>query len=142
LNGKVVLDTNILISALIKSGKPRTLVFELLSREAQLILSRNILDEFIETAEDPEIKGYVDEEDVTLFLKFLDTNGKIINVKSRFKVVNQDPDDDIILRTAYDGKANYIVSGDNHLLSLGEFRGIKIVTTDEMLRLLREGRRH
>ena len=136
---KVVLDTNVLISALIKSGKPRTLVFKLLGGEAQLILSRNILDEFIEATDDHEIRRYVDEEDVTLFLKFLATIGKIIRVKSRFKVVKQDPDDDVILRTAYDGKADYIVSGDNHLLSLAEFRGIKIVTLDKMLRLLREG---
>jgi putative PIN family toxin of toxin-antitoxin system len=115
---KVVLDTNILISALIKSGKPRTLVFKLLGREAQLILSRNILDEFIEASEDNKIKRYIDEEDVALFLRFLATVGKIVVVKSRFKIVSQDSDDDVILRTAYDGKADYIVSGDNHLLSL------------------------
>lgn len=137
---RVVLDTNVLISALIKSGKPRTLVFELLGRKTQLILSRNILDEFIEAAGDPELRRYVDEEDITLFLRFLATIGKIIRVKSRFKVINQDPDDDIILRTAYDGKADYIVSGDKHLLSLGEFKGIKIVTVDETLKLLTEER--
>jgi putative PIN family toxin of toxin-antitoxin system len=137
---KVVLDTNVLISSLIKSGKPRTLVFELLDREVQLILSKNILDEFIEATEDHEIKKYVNEEDITLFLKFLNIVGKIIKVKSRFKAVNQDPKDDIVLRTAYDGKADYIVSGDNHLLSLGEFRGIKIVKVDDMLKLLREGK--
>ena len=137
---KVVLDTNVLISSLIKNGKPRTLVFELLDREFQLILSKNILDEFIEATEDHEIKKYINEEDITLFLKFLNTAGKIIKVKSRFKAVNQDPEDDIVLRTAYDGKADYIVSGDNHLLSLGEFRGIKIVKVDDMLKLLREGK--
>jgi putative PIN family toxin of toxin-antitoxin system len=137
---KVVLDTNVLISALIKSGKPRTLIFELLDRKVQLILSKNILDEFIEATEDHEIKKYVNEEDITLFLKFLNIVGKIIKVKSRFKAVNQDPKDDIVLRTAYDGKADYIVSGDNHLLSLGKFRGIKIVKVDDMLKLLREGK--
>jgi hypothetical protein len=50
--------------------------------------------------------------------------------------VKEDHADDIVLRTAYDGKADYIVSGDNHLLSMREFRGIKIVTVDEMLMLL------
>jgi putative PIN family toxin of toxin-antitoxin system len=133
---KVVLDTNVLVSALIKSGKPRTLVFKLLGGKVQLILSRNILDEFVEATDDYEIRRYVDEKDVMLFLKFLATFGKIVVVKSKFKVVKQDPDDDIILRTAYDGKADYIVTGDNHLLSLGEFRGIKIVTLDEMSKML------
>jgi predicted nucleic acid-binding protein len=57
-------------------------------------------------------------------------------VKSKFKVIPEDPDDDIIVRTAYDGKADYIVSGDRHLLALKEFKGIKILTIDEMLKLL------
>jgi predicted nucleic acid-binding protein len=62
-----------------------------------------------------------------------------VKVKSRFKKVKADPtDDDIILRTAYDGKADYIVSGDEHLLALKEFKGIKIVTVSEMLEVLKE----
>jgi predicted nucleic acid-binding protein len=63
---------------------------------------------------------------------------KIVNVTSQFKAVKEDPDDDIVVRTAFDGKANYIVTGDKHLLSLGTFRGIKILTADEMLTLLKE----
>ena len=42
------------------------------------------------------------------------------------------------LTTAFDGKADYIVSGDKHLLSLGAFRGIRILNVDEMLTLLKE----
>jgi len=42
------------------------------------------------------------------------------------------------LRTACDGEANYIVSGDEHLLSLKEFKGIKIVTVSEMLQLMKQ----
>lgn len=57
----------------------------------------------------------------------------IVQVKYRFKAVKEDPDDDIIVRTAYDGKADYIVSGDRYLLALKEFKGIKILTVDEML---------
>lgn len=57
-------------------------------------------------------------------------------VKSRFRVVSQDPSDNVILRTAYDGKADCIVSGDEHLLSLREFKGIEILSVSEMLELL------
>jgi predicted nucleic acid-binding protein len=60
----------------------------------------------------------------------------LVRVSSKFIVVEADPADDVILRTAYDAKANYVVSGDGHLLSLGEFRGIRIVTIDEMTQLL------
>lgn len=134
---KIVLDTNILISALIKTGKPRALIFELVRKKARLILSREILDEFAKTAGDPEIRKYVNDEDVIKFLRVIGSVAKIVKVRSTFNVVREDPSDNLILRTAYDGRANYVVSGDEHLLSLKEFRGIKIVTVSEILDLLK-----
>ncbi len=133
---KVVLDTNVLISALIKAGKPRELFFRLAEKKA-LILSKSILDEFLEIAEDPRIAKYVKEQETTAFLNSLGDAAKIVKVKSKFRTVKEDPDDDVILRTAYDGKADYIVSGDTHLLFLGDFRGIKIVTIDNILKMLK-----
>jgi predicted nucleic acid-binding protein len=44
----------------------------------------------------------------------------------------------MVVRTAFDGKADYIVSGDKHMLSLSTYRGIRIVNVDEMLRLLKK----
>jgi len=137
---KVVLDTSVLTSALIKSGKPRELLFKIAEGEVQLVLSRSILEEFLEVTDDPRIRRYVDEGDIIAFLRVMGSIAKIVRVRSRFKVVKDDPDDDVILRTAKDGRANYIVAGDKHLLSLGELRGIKIVTVNEMLKLLKEGR--
>jgi len=133
---KVVLDTNVLVSALIKAGKPRELLFRLAEKKA-LILSKSILDEFLEIVENPKVRRYAGEQETTVFLKSLGDAAKIIQVKSTFKAVKADSDDDVILRTAYDGKADYIVSGDNHLLSLGKFRAIRIVTVSEMLELLK-----
>lgn len=135
---KVVLDTNVLVSALIKDGKPRTLLFEIIRRKHELILAKEILEEFAQVAGDPKIQRYVDQEDIVRFLRDVGSVAKIVRIRSRFKVVKQDPDDDIILRTAYDDKADYIVSGDKHLLALKEFKGIKIVTVDEMLGVLRK----
>jgi len=133
---RVVLDTNVLVSALIKSGKPRELIFKMVEREAQLVLSRNILEEFLGVADDQRIRRYVDGVDIIAFLKVLGNIAKIVRVESRFKAVDEDPDDDLVLRTAKDGKAEYVVSGDRHLLSLRDFKGIKIVTADEMLKLM------
>ncbi|MBS7650888.1 MAG: putative toxin-antitoxin system toxin component, PIN family [Candidatus Bathyarchaeia archaeon] len=69
--------------------------------------------------------------------KFLIRISNVVKVKSQLKVVEDDPSDDMILRTAYDGEADYIFSGDNHLLTIKEFKGIKIVTVSEMLKLLK-----
>ena len=51
-------------------------------------------------------------------------------------MIAQDPDDDILLSRALKGNASHIVSGDGHLLSLKRFKGVKIVTVDEMLETL------
>lgn len=138
----VVLDTNVLVSALIKTGKPRQLFLKITEERIQLILSRSILKEFSEVADDPRIRKYVDQDDIIAFLRIVGSVAKIVKVKSRFKVVKEDPDDDAVLRTAFDGKADCIVSGNNHLLSLGAFRGIRILTVDELLTSLKKEKAH
>ena len=50
--------------------------------------------------------------------------------------IQTDPDDDTILRTAVDGRARLVVSGDSHLLDMKGFRGIRIVSVAEMLQML------
>ena len=135
---KIVFDTNILISALITTGKPKELFNKAAQGQIQLIISKSILKEFSQVTEDPRIRKYANEDDVIGFVRVINRVAKIVNVTSQFKAVKEDPDDDIVVRTAFDGKANYIVSGDKHLLSLGTFRGIKILTVDEMLTLLKE----
>lgn len=134
---KVVLDTNVLISALIKRGPPRELIFELITKKIKLVLSKDILQEFVESVGEPKIRKYIDEEDLSNFIKIIGSISKLVRIRSKFKIVQQDPDDDIILRTAYDGGANYIVSGDAHLLNLKKFKRIKIITTKEMLELIK-----
>ena len=134
----VVFDVNVLVSSLIMKGKPRELWLRVKANEFTLLLSSQIVSEFIDVISRRKFAKYVKAQDVRVFLQALHQTAKFTRTKSRFKIVKADPADDTILRTAFDGKANYIVSGDNHLLSLGTFRGIKILTVDEMLRLLKE----
>lgn len=136
----VALDTNVLVSALIKSGKPRELIFELARKKIQVVTSRNILEELLKITDDPRIRRYVDEDDTIAFLRAVGSIASIVRVRSRFKVIKEDPNDDMVLRTAHDGRADHIVSGDKHLLSLKEFRGIKTVTVNQMLEILRTGK--
>lgn len=135
---KVVFDTNVLISALITAGKPKELFHNAVEGQIQLVLSKNILEEFTKVSQDPRIRKYVDQKDIIAFLRVIDTIAEITKVKSRFRAVTEDPEDDVILRTAFDGKADCIVSGDKHLLSMVTFRGIRILTVNEMLELLKE----
>src|SRR4030042_4677008 len=133
---KIVLDTNVLISALIKAGSPRELFFKITGGKNSLISSKNIIEEFVEVSNDPKIRQYVGEEEVVEFLRVLSKSAKLVRIRSHFKVIKEDPEDDIMLRTAVDGKADFIVSGYKHLLSLGNFRGKQVVTITRMLQIL------
>ncbi|MDE1856060.1 MAG: toxin-antitoxin system toxin component, PIN family protein, partial [Candidatus Micrarchaeota archaeon] len=61
---------------------------------------------------------------------------RITALRSRFKVVKQDPDDDIVINTALDGNAQYIVSGDKKILGLKQFSNIHMLTANEMIGLI------
>lgn len=61
---------------------------------------------------------------------------EIVCIKAHLPQVTEDPDDNLMIETAYSGRADYIVSGDKHLLVLREFKGIKMATVDEVLRAL------
>ena len=128
---RVVVDTNILVSALIKRGKPRKLVLKLLEAHT-VILSRQMLAELADVL--TRDKFMITSSQFESFLSGLVRKSKIVSAGSRFKVISEDPDDDVVLNTAYNGKADYIVTGDRHLLSLKEFKRTKIVKVTRCLR--------
>src|SRR4030066_2426023 len=109
---RVVIDTNVLVSALTYNGKPRRLVLKLLEAHT-LILSSKMLAELADVLTRDEFR--IKNSQVDRFLSSLVRACKIVPDNPRFKVVSEDPDDDVVLNTAYTGKADYIVTGDNHL---------------------------
>ena len=76
------------------------------------------------------------EDEIKRIILALGRVAQVASVKSRLQVIKEDPKDDMILETAYDGSAHIIVSGDSHLLALQNFRGIKILTVQSMLELI------
>jgi len=131
---RVVVDTNVLVSALIVGGKPRRLLLKL-QEEHTVILSRQIAAELADVL--TRDKFMVKTSQIERFLSVLVRKSKIVSTHSCFKVVSEDPDDDEVLNTAYSGKADYIVTGDKHLLALKEFKRIEIVNVTQMLEILR-----
>jgi len=130
----VVLDINILISAAIAKGKPRRLLIKGINKEFDIVASKQLLNELKEVISRPKLKLSLTEADK--FVSTVKRTVKLVEINSNFKVVEEDPADDSILNVAYDSKADYIVSGDSHLLNLKKFKKIKIVTADEMLKIL------
>ncbi len=133
---RIVPDTNILVSALIrKSGKPREIFNKFLNEEIVFTLSEEVLIEFIDVLNRPKFSA-ITEEEKTDFIKYLSELGELVYPQQKIDFISEDPKDNKILETAVKGKADYIITGDEHLLKLKEFRKIKIVNADEFLRIL------
>jgi putative PIN family toxin of toxin-antitoxin system len=131
---RAVIDTNVLVSALIHDGKPRKLVLELLDKHT-VVLSRQLLAEFADVI--GRDKFPVKNTQAERFLSSLVKMTKIVPDNPLFKAVSEDPDDDVVLNTAYAGKADYIITGDRHLLTLNQFKKAKIVSVNQMLGILK-----
>ncbi|MCJ7505034.1 putative toxin-antitoxin system toxin component, PIN family [Candidatus Bathyarchaeota archaeon] len=86
-----------------------------------------------------KLTEHVTEEQVERFIENIERIAEFVELESHLEVVN-DPKDDFVINTAIDGRADLIVSGDHHLLSLKEFKGIKIASVDEAVRKLKKRR--
>jgi len=135
---KIVADTNVLVSSLIRRGKPHEFILRINGVDVRLISSDVLLSELTSVLAEERIKKYVTKREVERFLRYIARRTTLVRIRSRFEVVKEDPKNDIVLNTACSGGAGYIVSGDKHILCLREFRGIEIVTVSEMLDKLKK----
>jgi hypothetical protein len=137
---RITLDTNVLVSAFIsRAGYPARVLDILLTLEdVQLVLSDEIIREFKRVMSRDELLIRLDYglNDVEELAKLFRKTSRMIKVTSEFRAVREDPADNAILNTAYDGRCDFIVSGDSHLLNIKKFRGIRILSPRRMLALL------
>jgi putative PIN family toxin of toxin-antitoxin system len=137
---RVTLDTNVLVSAFIsKTGHPaRVLNVTLSLEDVQLVFSEQIIQEFVRVMSRDELLVRFDYTlaNVEELARLLRKTAQMIKVRSAFNAVKEDPADNAILNAAYDGRCEFVVSGDHHLLDLKKFKGIKILSPRQMLDLL------
>lgn len=131
---RVVLDSNIFISALIVVGSARRLVYKLVGSNAEIILSDYIVNEVTEVLSRKKFEDYDILEEVW---ELAQRDATFVNLDFKLDdTIVRDPKDHPILQTAQEGDADYLVSGDDDLLSLGSWEGIEVVTLREMEELL------
>jgi putative PIN family toxin of toxin-antitoxin system len=128
---RVTCDTNIFISGLNFRGNPRRVLEMAADGHIHLSVSDDILNEIEEVLRRPKF-GW-SESDIVRSLKQIVRFTKHVKPKYRIDAVEADPDDNRILECAIVGKSEYLVTGDDHLLDIGQFRGIKIVTPADLL---------
>lgn len=126
---KVVLDTNIFVSAILFGGKPRRILESAFERKFDICVSEAMLRELegvlrrLKFGLDPEIVR-------TVMIEIRDIAEWIVPVKRHFAVKN-DPDDDMIIDCAVAAEADYIVTGDAHLLALKKFGRIILLNPED-----------
>ncbi|HLC81051.1 MAG TPA: putative toxin-antitoxin system toxin component, PIN family [Candidatus Nanoarchaeia archaeon] len=128
---KVLLDTNILISALGWSGKPKVIFEKCLHGELELVTSPNQIDELKKAMDYPKF-SFTQEQKATFIFIILEI-ATMVEITGKVNVIVDDPDDNAILETAIVGNVQYLVSGDPHLPKLKEFAKVKIVTASWFL---------
>ncbi len=136
---RIVLDTNVVLSALLWRGTPWRLLQAIERDEAiQLFTSAALLAELADVMTRPvpakrlALFGRTARDLLTDYIEAAD----LVTPSTLPAVVSADPDDDEVIAAAIAAHAELIVSGDHHLLDLGSHQGIRIVTAAEALRLV------
>jgi putative PIN family toxin of toxin-antitoxin system len=127
---RVVIDTNVYISALMFGGPPGSLLNLAFLQSFVMIISPALMNELNEKL---RLKFEVSAEDVAIMRAKLESIAEIVEPDIVLDVVNDDPDDNRVVECAVKGRADYIVTGDRHLLKLIAYEGISIVTVRQFL---------
>ncbi|MBP1700377.1 MAG: hypothetical protein H6Q41_5565 [Deltaproteobacteria bacterium] len=128
---KVVLDTNVLISAILFGGKPRQILEKAIRGEIRLCLSEPILEELGGVLR--RSKFDYSPEMIQFILTELTGIADFVNPSETIDIVLEDPDDNRILECAVGAEANYIITGDFHLRKLSRYRNIEVLNVVEFL---------
>jgi len=130
----VVLDTNVLVSALLFKGELSRLVDLWKKGNIIPVFSRETFREFKTVLGYPkfsltgkEIKMLIEEEVLPFF--------EIIEIKDKIRGVCRDSDDDKFLACAVSARSDFIVSGDRDLLDMDKFKSVRIISASELLRM-------
>ena len=128
---KIVCDTNILISAFIfPGGPPEEILHGVLMRDYRLGISKSIMEEFEKVL---KYKFSWPEGEVSEITELISRNSTMVEPKYTVKIINDSPDNRI-LECADEFNADFIISGDRHILKLKTYKHIRILQASDFLK--------
>jgi putative PIN family toxin of toxin-antitoxin system len=132
---RVVLDTNVFVSGLLsKTGLPAKILDAWRAGHYLLIASPPIVAEIKRVLQAPRIreKYFITDGDIEQLIILLEKEALIVPGYTDVKdAIPDDPSDEMFLACAVDAAADFVVSGDRHLLEISEYKGISIITVNE-----------
>lgn len=131
---RVVPDTNVLISAIFWEGNESKIIELAEEGSLTLVTSLPILEELKEVLSYQ--KFALNKEKVNEQVEYYFFLAELVSPTEKVDLIQEDPSDNKFLECARKGEAEYIVSGDQHLLRLKEFKGIQVVKGEELLEIL------
>lgn len=138
---RAVVDTNVIMSGVIAPhGAPRRILEAWHAGQFTMVTSEDIIAEVTHVLRYPRICGRYNltEDDIAAVVDSLSTDAEV--VAGLYEVRRSaDPTDDMFLACALEGRAEYIVSGDRHLLGIGSYHGVLIVTPRRFAMVLDAG---
>ena len=132
---RTVIDTNVIISAILFGGIPGELISLWKSGHIQPLASKDIIDEYIKVLTYPKFKLSEKEINYILYNEIL-PYFEVATLKPGQAIIQEDPSDDKFLHCANAGRASVIISGDQHLINLKSYGKIKILTLSQFLEKL------
>ena len=135
---RAVLDTNVVVSALIWGGTPFTLLQAATEGDLLLCTSPALLVELRDVLARPHLASRLEQQRSSVEQALALYAGLAASVTPAAipPIVPDDPDDDHVIAASVAANADLLVSGDRHLLALGTHQGIRIVTTAEAVQLI------
>ena len=133
---KIVIDTNVWLSGIFWEGEASKILEKAEKKDVQIIISEDILSEIIKVLNrESKFQKYILDLRLSIeyLLRTILSISNLIETKIKLDVIKEDPKDNIILEAAIEGKVEYLISYDNHLLNMIEFRNIKIISPGEFL---------
>lgn len=126
----VVLDTNIYLSGIIFGGNTRHILDLVIHNKIKAYTSSAIL---LEIADKLEKKSHWSKEQIAITIKTIAKTATVVKPQRRLSVVKTDKSDNKIIEAAVEAEADYIITGDKHLLEMKNYQEIKIVSPSSFL---------
>lgn len=130
---RVVIDTNVWVSGLLWRGAPWRVLRLAEKGEIELCIAPAMLDELEKVLSYEHLHARLVQLELTPaeLVSYALRLALVFEIPEGAPIVAADPDDDIFLRCATIAGASYVVSGDHHLLDMGEYAGIQILTVQD-----------